>query len=100
MEVWDFLHPEQANQAPTHSRPPNFNTYDVIVTTTIPGVGDTPGTQITVTRKVIAISELSITQREDYREEYTTYKINESYINRINKGIMIIKSAIMKLIKE
>ena len=61
MEVSEFLDPEQANQAPTRSRPPNFNTYDVTVTTTIPVVGDAPGTQTTVTQKVIAISELSTT---------------------------------------
>ena len=63
-------------------------------------VGDTPATQITVTQKIIAISELSTTQKEDYREEYSIYKINESYINRINKNIITVKSAIIKSAKE
>ena len=44
-------------------------------------VRDTLATQIIVTQKIIAISELFITQREDYREKYTTYKINEFYVN-------------------
>ena len=81
-------------------RPPNFNTYDVTVTTIIPEVRDAPGTQLIVTQKVIAISELSTTQREDYREEYTIYKINKFYVNQINKGEMIVKSAIIKFIKD
>ena len=51
MEVWDFLNPEQANQAPTRSRPPNFNTYDVTVITIIPGVGGAPATQTTIILK-------------------------------------------------
>ena len=47
----------------------------------IPVVGEAPATQTTVTQKVIAISELSTTQKKDYREEYITYKINKSYVN-------------------
>ena len=81
MEVWDFLDPQQANQAPIYSRPPNFNIYDVTVTTIISVIGNAPATQLTVIQKIIAISELSITQRKDYREEYTIYKINKFYIN-------------------
>ena len=61
MEVWDFLDPQQANQAPTRSRPPNYNTYDVTVSTTVIGVGGAAATQASVTQKVIAISELSAT---------------------------------------
>ena len=81
MEVWDFLDPEQVNQVPTRLRPPNFNTYDVTVTTMIPVVGDAPATQTTVTQKVIVILELSVTQRKDYKEKYIIYKIKKSYIN-------------------
>ena len=66
----------------------------------IPIIKDTLTTQITVTQKIIAISELSITQKEDYKEEYTTYKINEFYVNQINKDIIIVKSTIIKLAKE
>ena len=63
-------------------------------------VGDAPATQTKITQKIIAISELSITQREDYKEKYTTYKINESYINQINKGIITVKLAITKSAKD
>ena len=84
----------------THLRPPNFNTYNVIVTIIISVIRDTLATQITVTQKIIAISELSITQREDYREEYTIYKINKSYVNQINKDIITVKLVIIKLVKE
>ena len=59
----------------------------------IPVVGDAPATQTTVTQKIIAISELSVTQRKNYREKYTIYKINKSYINQINKNIIIVKLA-------
>ena len=100
MEVWDFLDPQQANQAPTHLRPPNFNTYDVTVTMIIPVIEDAPATQTIVTQKIIAISELFITQREDYKEEYTTYKINKSYVNQINKGIITVKLTMMKSAKD
>ena len=44
-------------------------------------VGDAPATQMTVIWKVIVISELSTTQREDYREEYIIYKMNEFYVD-------------------
>ena len=63
-------------------------------------IRDAPATQIIVTQKIIAISELFITQREDYREEYITYKINKFYVKQINKGIIIVKLAITKLAKE
>ena len=67
---------------------------------TIPVVREAPATQTTITQKAIIISELSVTQREDYREKYTTYKINKFYINQINKGIMTVKLAITKFIKD
>ena len=66
----------------------------------IPVISDTPATQSIITQKIIAISELSVTQREDYREEYITYKINKSYVNQINKDIITVKSAIIKFTKD
>ena len=81
IKVQNFLDPEQVNQILTYLRPPNFNTYNVIVTTIISVVEDTSATQTTVTQKIIAISELSTTQKEDYREKYTNCKINKFYIN-------------------
>ena len=66
----------------------------------IPVIKDAPATQIIVTQKIIAISELFTTQKENYREKYTTYKINKSYINQINKDIITVKLTIIKLVKE
>ena len=62
-------------------RLPNFNIYDMTITMMIPGAEDAPATQLIVTEKVIAISELFIIQRKDYREKYTIYKINKFYVN-------------------
>ena len=72
----------------------------MIVTIIISVIRDALATQIIVTQKIIAISELSTTQKENYREKYTTYKISKFYVNRINKGIITIKSIIIKFIKE
>ena len=66
----------------------------------IPGVGDAPTRQTLVTRKAKAISELSINQRESYKEEMATFNLDESYVDRIGKGMMTIRSAMMKSAKD
>ena len=63
-------------------------------------VKDAPATQIMVTQKIIIISELSVTQRENYKEEYITYKINKSYVNQINNSIITVKLAIIKSARD
>ena len=66
----------------------------------ISGVRDALTTQITVIQKVIAISELFVTQKNNYKKEYTIYKLNKSYINQINNGIITVKLTIIKFAKD